>query len=313
MDSMMRSPKFALQHTVDTPDHNWQFEAIGTHWQIDVAMAGKRWLRLQQRIEYRIEQFDQVYSRFRDDSQVWAMSQRAGKYKLPADAVKLIQLYAAMYRLTDGAVTPLIGQTLADAGYDAKYRLTPHHLQRPPAWEDTIRYAQPMLTLSQPALLDFGAAGKGYLVDIVSQLIADYGVDEYCVDAGGDMYYHSQAKATIAVGLEDPNDASQAIGVVTLTNNQAICGSAGNKRAWGNYHHILDPRSLRSPRHIAAVWTIADNTLVADGMATCLFFVEPDRLIKHYNFQYLIVYDDNRYAHSPNFPGEIFTSVNPPS
>jgi thiamine biosynthesis lipoprotein len=306
----MRSPKSALPPTVDVPAHSWQFEAIGTHWQIDVTMPTKHWPQLQLVIADRIEQFDQVYSRFRDDSLVWSMSSKAGRYELPSDAAKLIQFYSVMYQLTDGAVTPLIGQTLSDAGYDAKYRLTPQPLQRPPTWEVVLSYAEPILTLTQPALLDFGAAGKGYLVDIVSQLIANNGVDEYCIDAGGDIYYRTRTNASVAIGLEDPADASHVIGVASILN-QAICGSAGNKRAWGEYHHIIDPHSLQSPRHITAVWTIADSTLVADGMATCLFFVEPDRLVEHYNFQYLIVYDDSSYAHSPNFPGEIFTSISP--
>jgi thiamine biosynthesis lipoprotein len=239
------------------------------------------------------------------------MSQNAGSYELPPDAAKLIQLYTSMYQLTDGAVTPFIGQPLSEAGYDANYRLTPRPMHRPPAWGDVLTYKEPNLTLTQPALLDFGAAGKGYLVDIVSQLITASGADEYCVDAGGDMYHHSQGQATIAVGLENPDDDMQAIGVAHITN-KAICGSAGNKRVWGDYHHILDPRTLQSPRHIKAVWTIADTTLVADGMATCLFFVEPALLLEQFNFHYLIVYDDNRYAYSPNFPGEIFTGENTP-
>jgi thiamine biosynthesis lipoprotein len=304
----MRSPKSALQPTVDNLAHSWQFEAIGTHWQIDVVMPAKNWPQLQRKITARIEQFDKIYSRFRKDSMVWSMSQKAGSYHLPPDAAQLLQLYAAMYQLTGGAVTPLIGQTLSDAGYDANYRLTPKPMQQPPAWAHVLSYTDPVLTLTQPAMLDFGAAGKGYLVDIVSQLIAASGVDNYCVDAGGDMYYHSLAQATIAIGLENPDDVTQAIGVVNIAN-QAICGSAGNKRSWGNYHHILDPRSLQSPRHIKAVWTIASTTLIADGMATCLFFVEPAQLLKQYHFNYLIVYDDSSYDYSPHFPGEIFTSA----
>jgi thiamine biosynthesis lipoprotein len=304
--------KSALQPTVEQPTQSWQFEAIGTHWQIDVAIQTKRWRQLQEMITKRIEQFDHVYSRFRDDSVVWSMSQEAGSYQLPQDATQLIDLYSEMYRLTDGAVTPLIGQPLSDAGYDEKYRLTPQPMHTPPSWEEVLSYVEPVLTLTQPALLDFGAAGKGYLVDIVSQLIASSGADEYCVDAGGDMYCHGQTTDTIAVGLENPDDDTEALGIVNLAN-QAICGSAGNKRAWGDFHHILDPYSLKSPQHIKAVWTIADSTLVADVMATCLFFVEPDILLEHFSFYYLIVYDDNSYAYSANFPGKIFTSENPPS
>jgi thiamine biosynthesis lipoprotein len=128
----MHSPKSALQLTVDGLAHSWQFEAIGTHWHIKVIMPAKNWPQLQHILADRIEQFDQVYSRFRDDSLVKSMSQYAGRYELPPDAAKLLQLYTSMYYLTDGAVTPLIGQTLADAGYDANYRLTSQPMHQPP-------------------------------------------------------------------------------------------------------------------------------------------------------------------------------------
>jgi thiamine biosynthesis lipoprotein len=152
MDSTMPLLKSALQPTVEQPTQSWQFEAIGTHWQIDVAIQTKRWRQLQEMITKRIEQFDHVYSRFRDDSVVWSMSQEAGSYQLPQDATQLIDLYSEMYRLTDGAVTPLIGQPLSDAGYDEKYRLTPQPMHTPPSWEEVLSYVEPVLTLTQPAL-----------------------------------------------------------------------------------------------------------------------------------------------------------------
>jgi thiamine biosynthesis lipoprotein len=78
---------------------------------------------------------------------------------------------------------------------------------------------------------------------------------------------------------------------------------------WDVYHHIIDPHSLKSPRHIRAVWVVADTGLLADGLATALFFCPAATLAKSYNFAYAMVYDDYSLEHSDNFPATFFTDA----
>lgn len=284
-----------------------RFEAIGTAWHIEIfeRLAQDVESLLFARIHERIAEFDQHYSRFRSDSLVTTMSNRAGIYLLPQDAKPLFDLYYTVYRLTSGAVTPLIGQVLSDTGYDAQYSFVSKHPQQPPTWDQVLAYNPPLLELKQPALLDLGAAGKGYLIDIVSQIIRDHGVTNFCVDAGGDIRYEHTIDIPLRVGLEHPEDPKQVIGVATI-NHGSICGSSGNRRTWGKYHHIIDPQSLESPRHIIAVWVIADTTLLADMLTTCLFFTRPEQLSKTFQFEYAIVLADYSITTSPLFPGEFF-------
>lgn len=286
----------------------YTFEAIGTHWQIDIkdVITKERSGELYEQIIRRIALFDKHYSRFRADSLVSEIARRPGHYLLPEDAEPLLSLYHTLYRITNGAVTPLIGQTLSDAGYDAHYSLQEKKLSTPPQWDDALIYNYPNLITTQPVLLDVGAAGKGYLIDIVSELLEQSGITNYTVDAGGDMRHRTTAHTPLRVGLENPADATQVIGIVDL-QNQSLCGSAGNRRQWGNFHHILDPHSLTSPTHIAALWTIADTTMLADALSTCLFFVQPATLLKHYTFEYLILKTDSSIEASTHFPTELFT------
>ncbi len=151
-----------------------------------------------------------------------------------------------------------------------------------------------------------GWSGKGYLVDIISRLLIEQSIAEYCINAGGDIYHYSASHATLSVGLEHPDDSTLAVGVVKL-GNQAMCASAPNRRVWGAYHHILDPRSLKSPSHIKAVWTVAGLTMVADGLATALFFVPPKTLQAAFEFEYLIIHSDDSFSKSASFPARLFT------
>lgn len=285
----------------------FEFEAIGTQWTIDVykKLSSDEESFLYKKILDRIAIFDAHYSRFRKDSLVTRMSEEVGEYVLPSDAEKMFEVYRRVYDITQGRVTPLIGTTLVQAGYDREYSLKPEILTVPDVWDDVLVYTHPTLHVKKPTLLDFGAGGKGYLVDIVSDLIRQTGEDSFCVDAGGDMF-HQRADATrLRVGLENPDNISEVLGVASV-GNESICGSAGNRRAWDKYHHILDPFTLSSPREISAVWTKSSSALVADILTTALSFVSPEILTPHFDFQYFIVYADGSYLASSGFEVELF-------
>jgi thiamine biosynthesis lipoprotein len=289
--------------------HQLRFEAIGTRWVIDLfsPVSAKKLQTVEATILRRINAFDQAYSRFRSDSLVTAMSKQAGKYELPPDAEPLLQLYRQLYEATDGAVTPLIGQSLSQAGYDANYSFIPGKVDRTPAWDTVMKYKKPFLDVKQSVLLDFGAAGKGYLTDLVGEQLQEQGISNYCVNAGGDMVYHTSGTDRLLVALEHPDDDQQAIGVANLYN-QSIAGSSGNRRAWQGYHHIMNPHTASSPTHLKAVWVVAENGLLSDGLATALFFASPQNLMQKFSFAYALVRNDNTLEYSKDFPADFFTT-----
>lgn len=285
------------------------FDAIGTHWIIDIypELTKSREETLLDQIIKRIQIFDKNYSRFRDDSLITEISKAPGRYTLPEDALLMFDIYRRLYEVTGGLVTPLIGQVLADAGYDADYSLKQHRpLQKPIAWDDAIDYHYPYLEVRVPVLLDFGAAGKGYLIDLVSELLEKNGIDSFCVDAGGDILYRNRSGQNLDIGLEHPEDNKKVVGTASILN-ESLCGSAGNRRSWGDFHHIVNPQTLASPRHILAVWTTAKSAILADAMTTALFFTDREKLTPHFNFENFILYADYSFNKSLGFKGEIFS------
>ncbi len=285
---MMQSQKSKLKRKL-------KFEAIGTGWEIDYTG-----LDMERNILDRIDEFDKTFSRFRPDSLVSKMSKKAGVYKMPADGWTMLSFYKDLYDQTDGLVTPLIGNVLEQAGYDASYSLKEKTIEKPLSWDEALEITKETITIKKPVLLDFGAAGKGYLIDIVGDLLKNSGVSSFSIDAGGDILL-SNFDSTI--GLENPRDASQVIGTVKLSNG-SIAGSSGNRRNWGKFHHIINPQTLKSTEDVEAVWTIGNSAMLADGLSTCLFFVDAKKM--SFNFEYLILYSDFTVKKSNNFPGEIY-------
>ena len=286
------------------------FKAIGTSWKIDIykKIGEIKEAELFDVIKNRIEIFESNYSRFRESSIVTQISKEKSlgqTFIMPDDAEKMLSFYYDLYNLTDGFFTPLIGNLLSDAGYDAKYSLiAKEKLTASPTWSESIEYHHPNLFVKKPAMLDFGAAGKGYIIDIIGELLEQNDIDEYCIDAGGDILH--KGKNPINVGLENPKNTKEVIGVYTLANG-SICGSAGNRRAWDRFNHIMNPKTLESASEILAIWVTANSAMLADALTTCLFFVLPDKLMTHYNFEYIIMYKDFSIEKSAGFEAKFFS------
>jgi thiamine biosynthesis lipoprotein len=289
-----------------------EFDAIGTRWQIETPAHAPLDAGVRQAVLDRVAEFDAAYSRFRPDSLVARLAREPGTVEFPPDAPPLFDLYDRLHAATGGAVDPLVGAELELLGYDSSYSLTPvapairavRDAQPHADWaSDVVRHGR-TVTTTRPVVIDVGAAGKGYLVDLVTEVLAGHGVDEVVVDASGDIRH--RGGQGIRIGLEHPLDPHKAIGVVTL-ENASLCASASNRRVWGDgLHHIVDARTGSPAREVIATWVVASSTALADGLATALFFTGAHQLANTFHFSYVRMYADGRAERSRDFPGEFF-------
>lgn len=274
------------------------FTAIGTVWKIFPQLS----VDVQEKITERIAVYDQTYSRFNQTSTLYHFKDNTGVLTLPSDGRVLFDLYQKLYMITDGKVTPLIGEQLEAAGYNGSYSFDTQDIPHIKAWDDVLMYEYPQLTIKQPATIDVGAIGKGHLVDIISELLEAEEIETYLINAGGDIRSKGQSRTLY---LESPDDASVAIGEVIL-KDQSLCGSGIKRRRWGKYHHIINPTTRQSATDVSAVWVVADTTALADGLTTALFFVSPEKLLKHFRFDYIVIKNGDFYA-SENMNFKLYT------
>ncbi|MFZ1249976.1 MAG: FAD:protein FMN transferase [Candidatus Microsaccharimonas sp.] len=170
------------------PSSSVTFEALGTEWHIETMHEIPS--RLLSSIYARIELFDKTYSRFRTDSLIMKISKEKGTYIFPNDAPYLMDFYDQLYEMTNGKVTPTIGSILEEAGYDAGYSFTRKPHKKLTLWPQVVTRIDHTLENREPIMLDFGAAGKGYMVDIIANLLEKEGIQDYVIDASGDIRHH---------------------------------------------------------------------------------------------------------------------------
>ena len=283
----------------------WRFEAIGTWWEIETVGPLDR--GAQARVRSIIDAFDRTWSRFRADSVISRLAHKGGAVDVP-DAAAMLDAYRAVSAATDGAVNPLVGESVSVLGYDATYSFIAGAPRPAPSeWTSILSWSAGRLSLNVPASIDVGALGKGRLVDLVMAALADIRGD-VTVDGGGDLAVRGRE---VRVALEHPFDAKKAIGVVSI-RDQALCASAVNRRAWGDgLHHVLDARTGVPVRTWAATWAIGSTAMQADAVATALFFDGGAELAQRWDVEWVRMSTDGRAERSANCPVELFTARQP--
>jgi thiamine biosynthesis lipoprotein len=292
--------------TADSSPLRHSFEAIGTAWSIESGRVLENHVLLE--IEELIETFDRTWSRFRDDSLISAIARAGGEYRLPAEATPLFELYRTLYRLSHGAITPLVGKTLEALGYDKHYTLAPLNASPPaiPAWDDALSVKNGTLVAAKPILVDIGAAGKGLLVDLVVEHLLLAGHHDVLVDASGDLRRADSTGSIERVALENPANPGRAIGVAEI-GSASLAASGTNRRRWSpTLHHVLDGITGLPATGVMASFVVAEQAMVADGIATALLVAEPEPFEEVFDIEWVTMSDAGVVRSSANFPGEVF-------
>ena len=127
-------------------------------------------------------------------------------------------------------------------------------------WSADVERHGTTLVTRGPVALDFGACGKGYLVDLLAGMLGDGAGHpqpiQYVIDAGGDLLVHTDEPITIA--LEDPADPANAVGTVEISHG-AFCASSPSRRHWSDaaghqLHHLLNAIDGLPVDDVAATW-----------------------------------------------------------
>ena len=117
--------------------------------------------------------------------------------------------------------------------------------------------------------LDLGAIGKGYALDRMAEVLAEWGVPSACLNSGD-----STALALAA----PPGAAGWIVGIgdgpsyrTVPLHHAALSGSGTTVKG----PHLVDPRTGRPATRATRAWALAPGAALSDALSTA-FFVMPD-------------------------------------
>ena len=132
--------------------------------------------------------------------------------------------------------------------------------------------------------LDFNAIGKGYIVDVISELLISYDTKNFLIEIGGEIIAKGKNPNTgnfWKVAIDNPNQKKNRQFIKTVLLKNKALATSGNYRKYrfdsltGNkYVHTINPKNGKSfQSKILSVSVIASDCMTADAWATALMIM----------------------------------------
>jgi thiamine biosynthesis lipoprotein len=139
----------------------------------------------------------------------------------------------------------------------------------------TIRFLAPGVHI------DLGGIAKGHAVDSGIAILAARGITNASVTAGGDSRVRGDRRGRPwVVGIRHPDDRGRVIARIPI-EDAAISTSGDYERYFDEdgvrYHHIIDPKTGKSPHGVRSVTVIAPTSTLAEGLTKSVFIMGPER------------------------------------
>ena len=244
---------------------------------------GRAWIR---EAFAEMERLEGVLSRHRDDSALGRLNREGRLSAPPLELVRVLTRASEVSRLSNGAfdatVAPLLrlyersfaetGRPPTDARIVDALALVDHRAVR--VEDDGIAFERPGMAVTLDGI------AKGHIVDRTIDVLVAHGAERVLVDAGGDMATAGAGSADEewTVGIQDPH-ADGVMGLVRL-GGDCIATSGDYMRTFTEdrrFHHILDPRTGRSPEETSSVTVISGTAMEADALSTAVLVLGPVR------------------------------------
>lgn len=236
----------------------------------------------------------------------------------------LAPLFAQAWNLcrrSDGLFDPRIGGLVALWGFDDEA----HYRDQPPS-DTEIRNALASIQAAPDYVAgaaygaagitwDFGGIAKGAILNELSALLAQAGLQDHIINAGGNLLASGRrGDRGWNIGIRHPRARGQQTILASLTTRgqEAVVTSGDYERyfvyAGQRYHHLLDPRTGRPAPGLQSVTVVATDAALADAASTALFVAGADwpRIAAQLGVDQVLVVDaDGRLAATPELAARL--------
>lgn len=235
-----------------------------------------------------IARLTHLLSRFESSAAVALLNAEGELRDLPPELHRVVSESLAYHRLTGGrfdiTIKPVVdlfrerfgegeGRAPTDAEIDGVMGLVDAGgiaLQ-----EKTLRFRKPGMGITLDGI------AKGYIVDRAAMVIRGMGVEDFLINAGGDILTQGsrEDRGPWTIAIQDPEKRRDTYPDRIQLTGGAIATS-GNYEAFFDrekvFHHIVNPSTGRSPRENVSVSILAPTTMQADALATAVCIMGPE-------------------------------------
>ncbi|MCM5679888.1 FAD:protein FMN transferase [Schlegelella sp. S2-27] len=235
-----------------------------------------------------MHRIDRTMSPYKESSELSRINREAAARPVPVseEMFRLLERAQACSELSDGA----FDITYASVGHLYDYRLgtgpDEEALARGRAavgyrhlvldsLHRTVRFAR------EGVRIDLGGFAKGHAVDNCIALLKRRGFAHAMVCAGGDSHVMGDRRGRPwTIAIRHPRRAGEVVAVLPL-EDVSISTSGDYERYFERdgvrFHHLIDPRSGRSPSEVRSVTILAPDGLTSEGWSKTVFVLGVER------------------------------------
>ena len=263
---------------------------MGTSVEITVSQADLKTAEKAMEAAFQeVERMDRLMSHYRPDSEVSQISRYAGEKEIRVSPETLQVIERALYfsRLSGGAFDITVGPVFRL--WDFRGEKIPdgeklrENLKRVDYRRIKVDRSRSTVYLDDPRMeVDLGAIAKGYAADRACLVLKKEGIENFLVNAGGDMRAGGRKEKEVpwTVGIQHPRLRSHFIAKIQ-PRNAGIATSGDYEKYFlkdgQRYHHILVPSTGWPARECQSVTILAPTAMDADVLATTVFVLGPKK------------------------------------
>ena len=288
-----------------------EFRAMGCH--MTAVSDADRHAAAVQEVPLWFEAWEQIFSRFRADSELNQLNQRAGQWtRVSVSLWEVTHLALVAARWTDGLFSPTLLNALEAAGYDRTFDeitasaepLTP---QPDGQWRSIQRQSLKRSICLPPGVrLDLSGIVKGWAADRAAKKLGVHG--PALIDAGGDVAVSGPRAdgSPWPIGVLNPWQPDRSFETLKIARG-GVATSGKDYRRWlrdGQWqHHLIDPRTgLPAHTDVLSVTVIAPTAYEAEIAAKVVAISDSEQgltwLEEQPDYAAMIVREDGRAVYS---------------
>lgn len=232
-----------------------------------------------------VRRLDTLFSTYMTGNPMWKLNNtEADEIIVDPEMFFMLKKCDELWRSTNGAFDPAIGKLIDVVGFEKN---SPHLPSQKEIQEVLSKVGWKHLQLKEPDILvkpshikiSFNACVPGYAADRIANLLSNYGIKEYLINVGGEIFM----RGNWSVGIQHPRKQNELLGVVNASG-KGISTSGDYeqyfKKNGKRITHIFNPVTGMPADECESVTIIANDALTADALSTGIFVLGPKKGIE---------------------------------
>lgn len=232
------------------------------------------------------KRLDTLFSTYLKNNEMWRINNSVSDTITVSDEYFFILNQCDRYwKESGGAFDPAIGNIIDLVGFEKGNPKLPSPEMIKEALKKTswnkIKLVEPNILIKPYQIkLGFNACIPGYAADRVAQILNDNGINNFLINAGGEIF----AKGNDwKIGIQHPRKQNEILNSILIDGISV--STSGDYQQYFNkngkrYSHIFNPATGLPANELEAATIIAKDALTSDALSTAVFILGKENGIK---------------------------------